>query len=181
MFYVAIKTTSINVRITPELRANIQAAADYRGISLSSMAHSILVKAIRELRQTEPEVFGNELKRERSVYANIEKSFDLTAAIGDIGDPYVIMNQWFTSEGRALPQDYSVGIFFGGWETFSPAERHEALVDAKKVLDRTLKTRHEPKGKIAGRIEPGIKQKQKAEAQKMIDAVELQPRKRKAK
>jgi antitoxin component of RelBE/YafQ-DinJ toxin-antitoxin module len=56
MGFVA-KTTSINVRITQEFREEIQALADYNGITLSSMAHSLLVRAVREAREKEPQAF----------------------------------------------------------------------------------------------------------------------------
>ncbi|MEP7075411.1 MAG: hypothetical protein ABI878_06340, partial [Acidobacteriota bacterium] len=53
-------------------------------------------------------------------------------------DPQKVMNEWFKYEGRKYPKDYSV-IFFQGWETYSEQERIDALRDAKKVLDRSLR------------------------------------------
>jgi len=41
------KSTSINLRITPEFRRQIEELAEYHGLSLSSYAHSLLVKAVR--------------------------------------------------------------------------------------------------------------------------------------
>ena len=46
MFLMA-KTTSINLRISPELRRNIEMLGEYHGLSMSSYAHSLLVKAVR--------------------------------------------------------------------------------------------------------------------------------------
>ncbi|MEO8650305.1 MAG: helix-turn-helix domain-containing protein [Acidobacteriota bacterium] len=64
--------------------------------------------------------------------------FDIDAAMQKYGDPERIMNAWFRHEGRKYPKDFGV-VFFQGWETFSAAERLDAIRDAKKVLDRTLK------------------------------------------
>lgn len=50
MLYVA-KSTSINLRITPEFRAELETLAAYHGLSMSSYAHSILVKGVRRERQ----------------------------------------------------------------------------------------------------------------------------------
>lgn len=55
---VVVKATSINLRITQEFRDELQRLADYRGLSLSSLAHSILVKGLRQERAAEPEAFA---------------------------------------------------------------------------------------------------------------------------
>jgi len=65
-------------------------------------------------------------------------SFDVEAAIQQFNDPLRIMNEWFKHEGRRAPKDFGV-IFFQGWETYSDAEKAEAVKDAKKVLDRALR------------------------------------------
>lgn len=39
---MALKTTSINLRISPEFRDDIEQLAAYHGLSMSSFAHSIL-------------------------------------------------------------------------------------------------------------------------------------------
>ncbi len=41
------KSTSINLRIAPEFREEIEQLAAYHGLSMSSYVHSILVKAMR--------------------------------------------------------------------------------------------------------------------------------------
>lgn len=66
--------------------------------------------------------------------------FDVEAALGKYNDPHRVMNEWFSHEGRKYPQDYGV-VFFQGWETFSRQERLDAIRDAKKVLDRTLRNK----------------------------------------
>lgn len=41
------KTTRLNLRITEDFRREIELLADYHGLTLSSIAHSLLVKAVR--------------------------------------------------------------------------------------------------------------------------------------
>lgn len=50
MFQMA-KSTSLNLRITPEFRAELEALAEYHGLTLSSYSHSLLVKAVRRERE----------------------------------------------------------------------------------------------------------------------------------
>jgi transcriptional regulator with XRE-family HTH domain len=64
--------------------------------------------------------------------------FDAAAAIRKYNDPRLVMNEWFLHEGRKYPEDYGV-VFFQGWETYTDDEKLDAVKDAKKVLDRTLK------------------------------------------
>lgn len=64
--------------------------------------------------------------------------FDVENAIAKYGDPQRIMKAWFKHEGRDYPSDFGV-VFFQGWESFTADERLDAVRDAKKVLDRTLK------------------------------------------
>lgn len=64
--------------------------------------------------------------------------FDAAAAIRKYNDPRLVMNEWFRHEGRKYPEDYGV-VFFQGWETYTDDEKLDAVRDAKKVLDRTLK------------------------------------------
>lgn len=67
-----------------------------------------------------------------------QPEFDVEAALGKFNDPQLVMNAWFRHEGRRYPKDYAV-IFFQGWDSYTDEERIEAVRDAKKVLDRTLK------------------------------------------
>ena len=64
--------------------------------------------------------------------------FDVAAAIERHDDPQQIMSLWFAHEGRDYPQDFGV-VFFQGWRSFTPDEKVEAVHDAKRVLDRSLK------------------------------------------
>ncbi len=52
------KTTSINLRISPEFREEIEMLAEYHGLTMSSYAHSLLVKAVRREREATPEAFA---------------------------------------------------------------------------------------------------------------------------
>ena len=65
-------------------------------------------------------------------------AFDVEAAVLKLDDPQLVMSEWFRHEGREYPQDYGI-VFFRGWETFSHADKFDAVRDAKKVLDRALR------------------------------------------
>jgi hypothetical protein len=65
-------------------------------------------------------------------------AFDVEDAVSELDDPQKIMSRWFKHEGRKYPQDFGV-VFFAGWESYTDDEKVEAIRDAKKVLDRTLK------------------------------------------
>jgi transcriptional regulator with XRE-family HTH domain len=64
--------------------------------------------------------------------------FNIENAVRKFDDPQRVISEWFRFEGRDDPGDYGV-IFFQGWESYSDTEKIEAVRDAKKVLDRTLK------------------------------------------
>lgn len=64
--------------------------------------------------------------------------FDLEQSLAKHDDPHIVMSEWFASEGREYPEDFGV-VFFQGWETYTGREKLEAIRDAKKVLDRTLR------------------------------------------
>lgn len=57
MILLMPKTTSINLRISPDFRDEIERLADYHGLTMSSYAHSLLVKAVRREREVTPEAF----------------------------------------------------------------------------------------------------------------------------
>lgn len=67
-----------------------------------------------------------------------QPGFDIESALAQYDDPHIVMNEWFRYEGRDYPQDFGV-VFFQGWESFTDAEKLDAIRDAKKVLDRSLK------------------------------------------
>ena len=77
---------------------------------------------------------------------DLRPPFDVERAVRKHADPQKVMNEWFRHEGRKYPKDYAV-IFFQGWESYSDEERIEALRDAKKVLDRTLRKQDSPRKK----------------------------------
>lgn len=67
-----------------------------------------------------------------------QPGFDIESAIERYDDPHMVMIEWFQHEGREYPQDFGV-VFFQGWESFTESEKLDAIKDAKKVLDRSLK------------------------------------------
>lgn len=162
-------------------KAELDAIAKYHGLTVSSYVHSALVQKLRQEREDRPEAFPPTLYH--AIDTAIRKAipageFDLEQAVETGNDPFRIMNDWFAADGRSLPRDYGV-IFFAGWESYSPEEKIDALRDARKVLERTLKA--------AGpaEVKPfplGDDMPSKQSIQRMIEEVELRtPRKRKAK
>ena len=67
-----------------------------------------------------------------------ETEFDVESAVRRFNDPGRVMSEWFRHEGREYPQDFGV-VFFQGWESFTESEKLDAVRDARKVLDRTLR------------------------------------------
>lgn len=55
---VMTKETRLNLRITDEFRKDIETLAAYHGLTMSSYAHSLLVRAIRREKESEPEAFA---------------------------------------------------------------------------------------------------------------------------
>lgn len=55
--FTMTKETRLNLRISEAFRADIEALAEYHGLSMSSYAHSLLVKAVRREREATPEAF----------------------------------------------------------------------------------------------------------------------------
>lgn len=56
--HVMAKTTSINLRISPEFRQDIETLAAYHGLSMSSYVHSLLVKSVRLAKDQNADAFG---------------------------------------------------------------------------------------------------------------------------
>lgn len=69
--------------------------------------------------------------------ADPQTHFDVAGAVARFDDPHSVMSEWFRYENREYPQDYGV-VFFRGWETFSTQDKIKAVIDAKRVLDRSL-------------------------------------------
>lgn len=65
--------------------------------------------------------------------------FDVESALLRSDDPEKVMSEWFLHEGREYPTDFGV-VFFKGWSGFTIQEKLDAVRDAKKVLDRTLRS-----------------------------------------
>lgn len=65
-------------------------------------------------------------------------AFDIESAVRRFNDPERVMSEWFRFEGREYPQDFGV-VFFQGWDSFTENEKLDAVRDARKVLDRTLR------------------------------------------
>jgi uncharacterized protein (DUF1778 family) len=51
------KDDQINFRISPEIKRDLRITAEARGLSVSSLIHSLIVQAIREERATYPHLF----------------------------------------------------------------------------------------------------------------------------
>ena len=81
-------------------------------------------------------VFNNGTTADLSL-TDPQTRFDVAEAVARLDDPQRVMSEWFRYENRDYPQDYGV-VFFRGWETFSATDKVEAVIDAKRVLDRTL-------------------------------------------
>ena len=47
MMFTMTKETRLNLRISEAFRSDIETLADYHGLTMSSYAHSLLVKAVR--------------------------------------------------------------------------------------------------------------------------------------
>lgn len=63
------KGTRLNLRISDAFRKDIETLADYHGLTLSSYAHSILIRHIRREKQELPELFGNKQTFKRTLPA----------------------------------------------------------------------------------------------------------------
>ena len=63
--------------------------------------------------------------------------FNVESALAATDDPQRVMSDWFAFEGREYPKDFGV-VFFRGWESFSSEDKVAAIMDAKRVLDRSL-------------------------------------------
>lgn len=61
--------------------------------------------------------------------------FDLERSVELHDDWREVMDDWFTSEGREMPDTLGAS-FMGGWNTLSKKERIEAIKDFKMLLDK---------------------------------------------
>ena len=65
MNLVMSKDTRLNLRIKPEFKADLEAIAEFHGLTISSYVHSVLVKKVREEKEKEPHLFGVAPKKGR--------------------------------------------------------------------------------------------------------------------
>jgi hypothetical protein len=52
------KEIRLNIRIKPDIKAELQAVADFHGLTVSSYVHSVLIKKLREEKEREPQAFA---------------------------------------------------------------------------------------------------------------------------
>jgi len=71
MIGLMTKETRLNLRITDDFRRQIETLAEYHGLSLSSYAHSLLVKGIRRERSEHPDAFSEPARQLAPVVATI--------------------------------------------------------------------------------------------------------------
>lgn len=57
MYDFVAKDSQINFRVRPALKADLEAIAEFHGLTVSSYVHSVLVKAVRREREAMPDEF----------------------------------------------------------------------------------------------------------------------------
>jgi len=157
------KTVQIGVKIPGSLNETLEDICAREDRPLGYVARELMVRGLGLYR------LDGKLREEKTATFDLDKSMASD-------DPYQIMSEWFTADGYAVPRDLGV-IFFEGWETFSPEQKRDALVDAKRVIGRKLEQK--PKGKVVARIEPGSKMS-KTDVRRMLESDVVKPIKRKA-
>lgn len=168
------KEVRLNIRITPQFKAELQEIAAFHGLSLSSYVHSVMVRQLRREHEANPDAFGR-----RSEFGEPAASFDLEGEIRDGKRPEVIMSNWLIHEGKQPQADYGL-LMFGGWENMSENERADAMRDAKKILDRILP----PAGRSSAEVKRfpvAADAPLRQEIQRQIDEVPLAKPKRRPK
>jgi hypothetical protein len=66
------KEIRLNIRIKPELKADLESVADFYGLTVTSYVHSVLIRKMREEKEREPEAF--QLKAKGTSTANLNLS-----------------------------------------------------------------------------------------------------------
>jgi tRNA (Thr-GGU) A37 N-methylase len=51
------KETRLNIRVKPDFKKDLEAVADFHGLTVSSYVHSVLVKKMREEKDDQPQIF----------------------------------------------------------------------------------------------------------------------------
>lgn len=134
------------------LIARLAAVSERFRAMLDPQAYADVVERAKVIaRLSAPELSAEEIAQRERIKEAIQKGiegaimdlgtvdeFDIDGAIERLGDPYRVMEEWMQSEGLEYPRDYGV-MFFDGWESLTPQQRADAIRDARKLLERTLK------------------------------------------
>lgn len=59
----ALKDTFLQIRIRENVKRELQKVAEMRGLTMSALIHSLIVKAIREEKEADPRAFREEPKK----------------------------------------------------------------------------------------------------------------------
>lgn len=169
------KSEQILIMVVPETFAEVKMIAKREDRPLGYVARELMHRGLGLYRR---DGLLKDAQAPMPPLAIPADEFDLEQAVETGNDPFRIMTDWFAAEGRSLPRDYGV-IFFAGWESYSPEEKLDALRDARKVLERTLKAAGPAEVKPFPLTDD---MPSKQSIQKMLEEVELEPpRKRKTK
>lgn len=57
MLGIVNKNEQVNVRVKPDLKADLEILAEFHGLTVSSYVHSILTRHVRREREAEPDIF----------------------------------------------------------------------------------------------------------------------------
>ena len=71
MFDCMPKRDQVNFRLKPEIKADLEAIADYHGLTVTSYIHSLLVRQLRVEREATPEAFPSARPVRNAVVATI--------------------------------------------------------------------------------------------------------------
>lgn len=71
MCFVA-KEIRINVRTTAQIKADLEITAKLKGLSVSALVNSLVVGAIREEKDREPQSFRNSRLKNSEITPNVE-------------------------------------------------------------------------------------------------------------
>lgn len=52
------KASQLQIRIREDLKEDLRATAEFKGLTVSSLIHSLIVKAVRDAKKENPEAFG---------------------------------------------------------------------------------------------------------------------------
>lgn len=67
------KEMRINVRTTPQIKRELEIAARLRGITPSALVNSVVVKAIREEKEREPQAFQTTRKSKYAIWCILSR------------------------------------------------------------------------------------------------------------